>query len=87
MFQLWRNGVRERSVMVMRDSDKWVFFEKGQLEEFEEPELYGRRLKRERLDRVALLRYLKRLGFDLNDPLFWSTAQPCTLFRQQNKGI
>jgi hypothetical protein len=59
----------------MRDSDEWVFFQKGEPQGFEEPELYLLRLKRDRLNRVIIVRYLQRCGWDIARASFWDAPE------------
>ncbi len=84
-FELWRNGQSARSVMVMRDSDKWVFYERGVAEPFEEPELYAQVQKRKRLTRDILLRYVKKAGWDVASPDFWTATGETVYYKKTEK--
>jgi hypothetical protein len=85
-FRTWRDGAERRVVMVIRDSDKWVFSEEGEPESFETPSFYKRRLKRDRLTREVLVGYLRQLGCDPTDRGFWETDRDAIYFRQRRHG-
>jgi hypothetical protein len=85
MFEFWRDGVSSRVVMVMRDSDEWVFFERGDVEAFEDSSLYAQRLKRRRLTRESLVNSLRKLGWDTTNSLFWQSNQKAIYFDQTHK--
>ena len=61
----------ERLIQVMWDSTRWVFFEKGVMMPFENPEYYKRRVKRERLNYSIINEYLEANGWFLNDESSW----------------
>jgi hypothetical protein len=84
-FQLWRNGKEVRLVMVLQDDPRWTFFARGDLEAFEEPELYTRRRIADRLDRDALIRYCARLGWNLGSDGFWQSDRSAVYFEQMRK--
>jgi hypothetical protein len=70
--------------MVMRDSDAWIFVQKGEPEDFEDVELYNNRLKRDRLNREAVTRYLRKLGWGIDEPSFWK-ASDAVYFEETSK--
>ncbi len=72
--QLWRDGEEKRFVRVMRDSDRWEFYEKGVPLAFEDQALYLRRPTSARFNRDTLLRYCDELGWDLTNPAFWKAS-------------
>ncbi|MGN6367183.1 MAG: hypothetical protein ACTHN5_02870 [Phycisphaerae bacterium] len=69
-FDLYRGGKEVRVLQLLRD-DKWTFFSRGDVQPFEKPEYYRRRVA-DRLDRELILGYLRALGFDARDPAFWA---------------
>ena len=60
-FEFKKNDV-VRIIQVMWDSTRWVFFEKGVMMPFENPEYYKRRIKRERLNYSIINEYLEAKG-------------------------
>jgi hypothetical protein len=79
---VWMGGKEVRSVVVHQDP-RWTFFEVGSALEFEDTARYLRRLKRERLDRNLLLRYLGAMGWNTGDPRFWETRQDARHVEEQ----
>lgn len=53
---------RERLVLLYKEADKWVFFEKGTPLAFEKIQLYKERIKKNRLSNKIILEYLSNLG-------------------------
>ena len=53
------------------NQDGWVWHLGGELQPFEEPELYRRRIVRDRFTIAALNRYCAALGIDRADPAFY----------------
>lgn len=85
LFEYWLDGESARKVMVMRDTDQWVFFEEGVPQEFEETSVYSRKIKKQRLTRDLLLRYLAKLGWDAENSEFWSSSKAAAYF-YENRG-
>ncbi len=54
-----------RHVWVALDTSGWKAGDSGELQDFEEPEYYKKRWKRDRLTRGQIVRYLGRLGVDV----------------------
>ena len=71
-FEFNRNG-ETRIVLSYWDSDKWVFYEKGELLPFENQEYYKRRLKKEKINFNIINEYLEVNGWLLNDDSFWES--------------
>ncbi len=71
--------------MAMRDSDAWKFFQKGEPQDFEEVALYEKRIIRQRLDRGAIIRYLRRIGWDISKLSFWESTMEATYFEEISK--
>ena len=63
------------------DEGRWTFEAHGRQLEFEEPEAYERRLKRERLTREMLVRYLGALGIAVDDEAAYDSEG--TLFQSR----
>jgi hypothetical protein len=83
--ETWMDGESKRVVMVMRDSDNWIFFQKGRQEPFEDTELYKARTKRKRLDREIIIEYMKLAGYDLTNDSFWRTSGEAIYYEEQWK--
>ena len=62
-----------RYVGVLLDDARWTFSSRGAPLWFEEPQQYQRRRIRDRVDRDLLLRYARKLGWDLTDPRLLTT--------------
>ena len=72
-------------VMVMRDSDKWRFVQRGDLEPFEEASHYGVTPTSKRLTRPILIRYLQGLGSDVEKDLFWQSSDESVIYSELTK--
>ena len=83
--QVWYGGTPIRLVRTMRDADGWEFFQKGEVQSFEEVDLYDKRISRQRLDRVAVVRYLQRVGWDVHNRSFWESDMEATYFDETSK--
>lgn len=53
---------------------RWSWHESGIVQPFEQPQRYGARVKRDRLDRPLLVEYLGALGIDVDDSAFYGPA-------------
>lgn len=82
--EVWHNGMSTRVVMAMRDSDEWVFVDKGEPEGFEETALYQKRLIKDRLNRAIIVRCLQRIGWDVTQSSFWE-AEDAVYFEELRK--
>ena len=67
------NGDSTRLVQVIKDSHKWVFFEKGNILPFEESINYNKRRISNRLNNSIIEDYLKKNGIDINEENFWKS--------------
>ncbi len=67
-FRFLGRGQRDtiRHVWSALDTSGWCFGNEGEVQPFEEPETYGKKAIRDRLTRAQIVRYLGRLGVDLN---------------------
>jgi hypothetical protein len=84
--EIWRSGQSVRTVMVIRDSDKWVFFEKGEIEKFEQQHLYKNRIKKMRLNRNHIIEYCQSIGWDITKDSFWKTDQE-SIYYEEIQGL
>ena len=73
-----------RSIAAANDGGRWVFEEGGEPFDFERPEFYQRRLKRERFPRELLAEYLEHFELQPFDDEFYrvGTASPAILLQQ-----
>jgi len=71
-FKYVKNG-KERLVHAYWDSTRWIFYEKGQLLPFENPDYYKRRKIRDRVNFAIVNEYLEANGWDLNEESFWQS--------------
>lgn len=60
-----------RTLSAVAEDGRWLWYEAGEPLPFEETERYSARLKRDRLNRDVLLRYLAALGIRADDPGFY----------------
>lgn len=65
----WLNRIRH--VHVSNDVGGWTFDEGGEVQPFEEPEFYKKRLTRDRFTPEMLERYCRALGIELNREEFY----------------
>ena len=61
---------RERHLLCYQDP-QWVFFDKGLPLWFENTSYYKHRIKKNRLNENIITEYLKSLGWDINNDIFW----------------
>jgi hypothetical protein len=73
LLHFYRQGQEVRLVRVMKDGDRWEFFEKGDPLPFEKISNYKKRKIRDRLNRESLLTAVESAGINLRDPNFWQT--------------
>lgn len=64
-------GKSVRSIYVMLDGDRWVFFQKGEPHSFEDVDRYGARRKKDRLTPQIVSIYLNRIGYGSLRREFW----------------
>jgi len=83
--EIWNNGESRRTVMAMKDGEKWMFLEKGSVQEFEDEGNYKRRKKKDRLTRDILIRYLEDIGFSITLPAFWLAAGSAIYYEERHK--
>ena len=69
----------------MRDDDGWEFFQKGEPQPFEENDLYDKRIIRQRLDQEIIVRYLRRVGWDIAKRSFWESDTEASYFEETSK--
>ncbi len=78
-FIYFSGGDEERVVYSMKEN-KWVFCEIGNVLPFEDAENYKTRRIKDRLNKEILMKYCKRLGFNIEDESFWKGGENSLLF-------
>lgn len=73
-------GRDTRIVQVLKDDPEWVFWQRGDPLPEEVPTEYTARLRRKRLTREAVIRLATRLGFRIQDDVFWTSDETGTYF-------
>lgn len=61
---------RERHLLCYQDP-KWEFFDEGEPLWFENTSYYKQRIKKNRLNKNIIVEYLKSLGWDIKNEIFW----------------
>lgn len=79
-FSFFKNGTLIRTVYVMKDP-KWVFYEQGEIQWFEDETYYSRRLIKDRLNQEVLLNYCTKLNLDFAKKEFWESKQSIVIER------
>jgi hypothetical protein len=72
-------GKSHRTVYSMKDERERVFWKKGDPLEFEEPQRYLARRKRDRLNPDIISGYLQKLGYVSLERKFWISDGPARL--------
>lgn len=81
-FNFIQNGADVRTVYAMKDS-KWIFYENGIIQWFEDESYYKRKLIKNRLNKDILLSYCVKLGFVITEANFWKSEDAVLLERIQ----
>ena len=72
-FQFTQKGMDIRTVYAMKDDSKWIFYENGIIQWFEDESYYKRRFIKNRLNKDILLSYCAKLGFAITEAHFWES--------------
>ncbi len=64
------NKMKERSILCYKE-DKWVFFDKGEIQSFENTTYYSNKQKKKRFNKDIIVEYCKALDFNIEDDDFW----------------
>lgn len=78
------NG-KERILYTMKEQ-KWVFFESGERQWFEEPEYYNNRIIKNRFNYDIFRRYLKKQNILFENTDFWEPSNDVICFKRECKG-
>jgi len=84
-FEVLEGGVQARHISVIKDVDRWKFYETGEPLPEEDATMYRKRRIKDRLPRSYLVELASRLGFEVGDDRFWeSAAQQAVYFEDQS---
>jgi hypothetical protein len=72
-FAYFSKGKIERNVYTLKEANKWVFYENGAIQSFEEPSNYRKRQIKERLNKTILVKYCHNLNLNIEDDRFWES--------------
>jgi len=78
---LWNNET-VRHVSAMKDDPRWVFYEKGEIQPFEDPSLYKKRRVKDRLPPEAVIKIAENLGLDIDTEEFVLGKKEGVMFKQ-----
>jgi len=68
---IFHNASFTRIIYAISDRGKWDFFQKGELQNFENQEYYSRKKIKNRLNSEILVNYLQNIGVDIMKKSFW----------------
>ncbi len=68
-FSMIRDGYDVRHVSA-RKEDKWIFYSEGEIQSFEDPSIYQKRIIKDRLPPEAIARIARKKGVDINSESF-----------------
>ena len=83
LFEILDGGVTRRHVSILKDVDRWVFWQKGEPIAEEDVEEYRNRRIRHRLTREYLVSLATRLHFPIADDGFWESDSEAVYFEEQ----
>jgi len=78
----WSTGHRTRHIRVLKEEDRWAYWENGKPLPFEQVVRYRARMIRDRVDQELIENYSREIGFDPEDiialkgPVFHITRSP-----------
>lgn len=83
-YRFMENGeMKKRYVQAsVDDSDKWVFYESGPVQPFENPADYQERIKKKRLNEARMKEIFQRLSVDPWDDASYLLDQPCYIVKR-----
>jgi hypothetical protein len=75
-------GLKKRIVYAMKDSSKWVFHETGEMQPYEDTIHYAKKRVKDRMNESIINEYLKKNGWDIDDPRMWQSDQPAIYYQR-----
>lgn len=82
-FEQLHAGDTVRHVSVIKDVDRWNFWQTGEPLPEEDVTVYQRRRIKDRLTREYLIALAQRLGFPIDDDRFWQSDSKAVYFEEQ----
>ncbi|UAY54270.1 hypothetical protein [Arachidicoccus terrestris] len=82
-FDFSQNEVVERIIYTIKDDAKWVFYEKGKIQPFEDMANYKNRIKTKRFNRNILLSYLGKMNINIEKGSFWQSNDGIAFYFEQ----
>lgn len=67
----YKKGDKQRLIRSMKDINKWEFFEKGEVYDFENTANYKKRRIADRINNELIIDYLNKIGINIKDDQFW----------------
>jgi len=83
LFEVVEGGRERRHVSVVKDVDRWKFWQTGDPLPEEEVTVYRKRRIIDRLSRQYLVSLAERLGFPIDDDRFWESDMMAVYFEEQ----
>jgi len=82
-FEVLDSGDTLRHVSVIKDVDRWKFWQTGEPLAEEDVAVYKKRRIKDRLTREYLVSLAERLGFPIGDDRFWQSDSEAVYFEEQ----
>lgn len=82
LFEIWQGGTQRRHVSVIKDVDRWKFWQSGVPLPEESAKMYERRRIQEKLTSEYLASLAERLGFPVRDDRFWQSDSKAAYFEE-----
>ncbi|MBN1698552.1 MAG: hypothetical protein JW881_13640 [Spirochaetales bacterium] len=70
-FDYFTKDGKERTIYSMKDGNRWKFYSKGPVQDFEDENLYKNILIKSKFNKKILIDYCNKLGVDIEDKEFW----------------
>lgn len=75
----------ERTIYNIKEQYKWVFYQNGEVQPFEDMTNYDNKIKPKRFNNEIILDYLKKLNINIEDNQFWESKNGMGIFFEQLK--
>ena len=73
---------KEHRVVYTHVESKWIFFQGGPIQDFENTDYYKAKIIKDRLDNNIVNEYMSKLGFEIGSNDFYKSAQDGIYFEQ-----
>jgi hypothetical protein len=74
-FEYKKMGETQRLIRSIKEIDKWEFFEKGNVQQFENIDNYKKRRIADRINNEIIIGYLEKNQIDIEDESFWLASK------------